>query len=105
MSRLSTQEFKIHMANQFLESLTEPANTMYYMFASQPQPWEDENDPPDISQTVSSLSYDVYDNMVFGKIINPSNIKLMANRHDWVANTVYARYDDREDLSNSSFLS
>jgi hypothetical protein len=41
--------------------------------------------------------------MLFGKKLLANNVFAMVDRIDWVANTVYDRYDDRADLINSNF--
>lgn len=104
MTALTTQALKLHIADQFVESLTEAANTVYYMFVGRPEEWDDENNPPDPIDSVHELAHDTYDQMVFGKLVTSSDVKLMARRYDWEANTVYARYDDDVDLANSNFF-
>lgn len=104
MVALTTKEFQIHIAEQFIESLTEPANNNYYMFVGKSLTWNNDSSPPEPENTTENLTYTVYDNMIFGKLVDPDDVKLMANRYDWQANTIFDFYDDRVDLNGKKFF-
>ena len=104
MPSLTTKDFQIHIAEQFIESLSEPANNTYYMFVGRPIPWNNDNNPPEPEHTVSELSYAAYDDMVFGKIVTNNDIKLMGRRYDWESGTVYTAYDDKAVLANTNYF-
>lgn len=94
MSSLLTTKFKTHIIDQVIESITEPANTAYYMFVSKHREYEsgDEN-VPDLYDSVKETQLDVYEDAIFGKKISSSDVIKMAPRINWAANTAYERYD------------
>jgi hypothetical protein len=102
--RLTTREFQVHMCNQFVESLTEPANTSYFMFLGHPVAWDNDASPPLPIDNEQTLSFDTWDSMICGKALQSSDLTLMANRYDWASNTVYAMYDNTLDQGNSNFF-
>ncbi len=102
--RLTTRDFQVHMCNQFVESLTEPANTSYFMFLGHPRAWTNESQPLVPVDSEQTLSFDTWDSMVCGKALVANNLSLMADRYDWVVNTVYDMYDNIEDQGNSNFF-
>lgn len=48
-----------------------------------------------VSETVDTLCYSVYDQMLFGKRVDDDDISLMIADNRWVSNTVYQMYDDK----------
>jgi hypothetical protein len=80
--RLVTKLFKTHMARQLIESVSEQANTAYYMFAGKhtqyPAGDTEITTPVD---TVQSLYIDSYENMLFGKRISTNDVRHMINRN------------------------
>lgn len=98
-------EFKTHVIDQVIESVTEPANTIYYAFIgdhlSEGSTEEEVTQP---IQTIRSINTDTYRNMIIGKRLSSNDIKFMVNRYDWEANTVFEMYDDvKADLFDSKF--
>ena len=65
--KLITPYFKTHSAAQFLESFSEPQNTVYYVGAHRSQPFASDSSPPDPFTDVYSTHYNLYDELVFGK--------------------------------------
>ena len=104
--KLVPSEFKTHLIDQIVESVTEPANTVYYAFVGNHMTDAstiEEIDEP--LEKLKTLSIDTYRNMIFGKKITSSDVKIMVKRNDWVANTVYQMYDDEvEDLYDKNFF-
>ena len=103
MARLTTTFFKVHVANQLLESISETAPSTYYAYVSQSRPWEGEDTPdPEESGTAAS---DTYEGMVFGKRVTVSDACIMAPRYDWISGQVYSMYDDDDpDLYTKEFF-
>jgi len=68
-----------------------------YVFGSRSIPYA-ANDTAIIQSTDSEhdLVVDAYQNMLFGKIVTPTDIVPMIPRYDWVSNTVYAMYSDTD---------
>jgi hypothetical protein len=90
-------QFKTHAIQQIIESISEEANTIYYAFVGDhvsSGETEQEVIQPDLSS--KTLNTDTYRNMVFGKRIFNEDMKIMIKRYDWVANTVFASYDDED---------
>lgn len=104
--RLVTKLFKTHMARQLVESVSEQANTAYYMFAGKhtqfPAGDTEVATPVDTTQ---SLYIDTYENMLFGKRITTNDVKYMISRNNWTSNTVYTMYEhDNADLFDQDFF-
>ena len=96
-NKLITSYFRLNNVKQFIESINEPANTIYYVFGGKPTQYSlgDNNiDAPNGS--VQSLNTKVYDEMVFAKKINSSDVAVMANRFNWTTGTVYDMYDSQD---------
>lgn len=97
MTKKITKNFRVHNAEQFVESFEEAANTIYYMFASRHLPWNDDNNPPNPTDSMQDTFYNIYDNMVFGKKIDLHDVAYMVDNNQWTANTVYAMYSDTDE--------
>jgi len=92
--KLITPYFKTHSAAQFLESFSEPQNTVYYVGAHRSQPFTSDASPPDPLTDVYSTHYNLYDELVFGKHVTTSDVAHMVRNTPWVAGTIYDMYDD-----------
>ena len=102
--QLITDYFRLHTAKQLRESLTEPANTVYYVFVGRHTAYANgDSNVPDPVNSVQEIYVDAYQNMIFGKRIGSDDIKIMVPRHDWSTNTVYGSYTSNADLSNTNF--
>ena len=101
-SQLIPELFAMHQAQYFAESFAEPDEQTYYMFAARHYtfPGGDANVSAPVD-TVSSLEFDLYQDMIFGKQLNQSNIKMAIKRYDWVSNTVYDKYNNKDPLLSS----
>ena len=96
-NKLITSYIRLHNVKQFIESINEPANTIYYVFGGKPTQYSlgDNNiDAPNGS--VQSLNTTVYDEMVFAKKITTSDVAVMANRFNWTTGTTYDMYDSQD---------
>lgn len=93
--QLITQKFNTHLVEQFIESISEPANNVYYITASKHTPYPNNvvTIPYDtVEMTVSNY----YEQLIFGKKINSTDVAYMAPRVDWSTNTVYSMYTDTD---------
>jgi hypothetical protein len=105
MTKLITSKFRTHAAAQFLESLNEPANTIYYLAAHRSIPFTNDNTPPEPENSIQGSYYELYDELLFGKHITPSDMKHMIRNVPWTSGTVYDMYDDTvEDLESLNFF-
>lgn len=102
---LITKNFNVFSASQFKEALTEPANTIIYLFYGNHRAWADDNNPPDTQNNLSYNYYTAYDNMIGGKQVTDNDVKHMVVRKDWTTGTVYDMYDDTtENLHTKQFF-
>ena len=103
--KLVPSEFKTHLINQIIESVTERANTAYYAFVGDHKTVAstlEEINPP--TESVKKLNSDIFRNMLFGKKMTANDIRFVINRYDWISGTVYEMYDDeKSDLQDSNF--
>ena len=102
--KLITKESRLHNARQFIESISEPANTAYYTFIGNHLEYANTSDIPQPNDSVSDTHIDVYRNMLYGKRIASGDVKLMIVRNDYTSNAVYSMYDDKSGESNISFF-
>lgn len=103
-TQLLTTYLRLHNVKQFKESISESANSVYYVFAGKHTPYSTGDlTIPDITNTVQSTLYDSYQNMVFGKRVVPSSVNVVAPRYDWTANTKYNAYRSDEDLTTKQY--
>lgn len=66
----------------------------FYMFAGLSDDWVGEISTP--TEAISDYHYGTYDTLSFGKKIEADDVSYMINRYDWVSDTVYAEYDDKD---------
>ena len=101
----NTHLFNVTNALDYYNPMKDIANTQYYMFAAKNLSWPNSVTPNTISTAVTEDQYTIYEEMIFGVIINPSNVLLMVNRYNWVSGTVYSQYDDLDsNLINEPFF-
>lgn len=101
---LLTDYFSLHNARQFIESISETANNIYYVCAGRHTPYVGgDTVVPDIVNTNEAVNINAYKEFVFGKKLEQADVKIMVPRHDWVTNTVYAAYTSDTDISASNF--
>lgn len=92
MTKLVTDKFKTHMAAQFVESVSESSNSLYYVFTGETLPFTDDNTPPAPTDSTFGVHNDVYDNLLFGKKITSDDVKHMIRRVDWQSGNTYSAY-------------
>jgi hypothetical protein len=101
---LVTNNFKLFNAKQFKESLTEPANTIYYTFASKSVPFSNSDTVIAPNNSTAQTYLDVGQQMILGKRVANTDVVLMIPRYDWTTNTIYTAYDhDDGNLFNEQF--
>lgn len=103
-TQLITNYFRLHNVKQFQESVSETANSVYYVFAGQHMTYPaGDSNVPDITNTVDNTLYSSYQEMVFGKRVTPSDVAVMAKRYDWTSNTQYTAYRSTEDITDKPY--
>lgn len=76
----------------------------YYVFVGKPDPWPDDNSPPDADTSVQQTELSVYHDLVYGKLIKEEDVAYMLRKVEWTNNTVYAQYSQNDDnLLNKDF--
>lgn len=106
MTKLIARKFREHLGAQFVESITEPANNVYYIVASKhtPYPGNDETVPTP-GDNITELEVNVYEEGIFGKKVTSSDVNLMTSKYMWSTGTVYDHYDqDDSDLFDKKFF-
>jgi len=110
MPAIITNKFRRHNAQQFVESFSETANTVYYMGLGRPQAYatstrgdsRTENEGTDTSPLtpVDSIGDEFYyfDDLIAAKRITTSDVSFAIPRRNWTTNTVYDYY--RHDYGN-----
>lgn len=105
MADLISQKFHVHVAKQFVESLTEPANDIYYLFIGRPAPWPSGNTSP--NDSVANTTFNYWEDIVALKRITADNLSHVTPRFDWSYGANYAMYDHRlckcEAVSNTGY--
>jgi hypothetical protein len=99
-------EFKTHLAEQLVESISEEDNTVYYSFIGDNV--TQGTTLGDISQPSASnrdINVETFRKMIFGKKLDQDSMKIMVKRYEWVSGTVYDQYDDTDpDIYNKPYF-
>lgn len=86
----------INQSNSFITDIRNNRNA-YYVFASRSQPWANSDSTILASNnSVSQVEQTVYNDIIFGKLLQDEDVINVAPRYNWVANTVYAPYDQND---------
>lgn len=92
-----SKKFDVKSAEQFVYSVMNLDG--YYVFAAKHTSFSNgDMTPPTPTDSVSNNSYNIYDDMLFGKRVSNTDVIQMIPRYDWTANTKYAMYDDTDSL-------
>lgn len=103
-TKLLTENYKLHIANQLIESVSEVANTAYYLYVGNHVPYAN-SVVPTANNNQRSVYIDAYRNMVMGKRVGVNDITLMIKNTPYVSNTVYAMYDDSDpNISSKNYF-
>lgn len=94
-TKLIPNNYRLRLANQLLESVNEKANTAYYVFVGNHVDNPNSEIQP-IADNDRDVVIDVYNNMIFGKRVTPSDVKLMIRNIPYTVNTTFAIYDDSD---------
>lgn len=110
MSAVVSDQFRILNADNFVESVTDSANS-YYVFLGLTNPtsvgfgrttdWNE--DPPSPIDNFDYLTH-YHDTSIFGKRVTGSNIRRIIRKLEWTANTKYEMYRHDYSVLNRSPL-
>ena len=93
-TRIVPVEWRSHMARQFIDSLV-TARSTYYLWIGNHIPI---SVTPIIGDDTHDTSVDIYNNMILGKLVQSTDVRQVIKNIPYVANVVYARYDDGDPL-------
>ena len=93
--KLVTNTFKTHVAKQFVESLTESDNSIYFVGAHRSSAFVNDSIPPDPATDLYATHYELYDELLFGKHVTAADVTHMIRNVPWTTGTVYEMYDSR----------
>ena len=97
VKKVVPNELKTHLIDQMIESVSEPANTIYYAFVGDhTSSGATEEDVVQPTTSQRDLNVDTYRKMIFGKKIDPGDMFAMIPRHDWNSGDIYDIYDDQD---------
>ena len=87
-----TIKHSVELMNLFLSSIEDNKNA-YYSVVGRPYPWIDDNNPPVANNSIIEYEQSIYNDLIYGKIIDSNSVRPVIPRNNWVANTVYTGYD------------
>lgn len=88
-------KFRRHIADQLLESLSEPANTSYYVVLSKSTAFPDDSSVPDPDSTEHFADHLYHKEFISGKLINRSNVSYVVRRINWISGRAYQQFDHK----------
>ncbi len=92
MSLLIRQAARVQLARSFYRDIFNE-NDFFYMFASRPIPWTDDN-APDTPRDSQFYQVDYRNSMMFVKRVQAADAVQLVPRYDWTTGTIYDQYDD-----------
>ena len=101
MSSLLTINHFVNNANNFIADVKSGSNT-HYVFAARHYPWVNANGVNDdsaignVSTSVAQTEHDIYNEMLYGKLIQSTDVSHVIPRYNWTSNTVYPAYDQND---------
>lgn len=104
--KIVTREARTFNAEDIVEDVSDEYRGayVYYVFMGKHTQYDLSSDVPTRPLDSESYKRAVYDDMLFGKRVTPGDARVMVSRYDYVANTVYDKYDDQdENLYNKRF--
>lgn len=102
MPNLVTNKFKIHNAEQFIESLSETSATNLYLFIGKVNAWSDENDPPAPTDSIANTSFDYWRSMISAKKITSADVSHIIPRVNWASNTAYTAHSQKNNEQSAN---
>lgn len=92
MTAISTYNFRIHNAEQFLESFGETDPSRYFLFIGKVTGWANDSAPTTPVDTIRLTNYDIFREMIAMKRINSSDVTHAVLRYNWTTDTAYTQY-------------
>ena len=104
--KLVTSNFNVHNAKQFIESFSEQNGNDYFMFAGKHTPYSNSDTTiTTADNSIKTKQFQIYDDMIFAKRIQSTDIVHVIPNNKWQANTYFDMYDDSDgDLFDKTFF-
>ena len=96
MASIVTSKFRVHNAQQFVESFSEAANTTMYLFVGKNTAFPDDNNPPTPVNSTANIEFTPWRDMFGAKRIQSTDVTHAIERYNWTSGTVYDAYDDQD---------
>lgn len=96
MGSIVTSKFRIHNAEQFVESFSEASNSVIYLTIGKSTAFPDDNSPPTPVNSTANVEYTPWRDMYAAKRVTASDVTHAIPRYDWTSGTVYDQYDDQD---------
>ena len=96
MASIVTSKFRVHNAQQFVESFSEAANTTMYMFVGKNTTFPDDNNPPTPVNSTANIEFTPWRDMFGAKRVQSTDVTHAIERYNWTSGTVYDAYDDQD---------
>lgn len=90
-----TQKHIFNQINLIYDDIINGKNR-YYIFVGRPLSWTNEASPDVISNAIFDCDQNVYTDMVYGKLIQPSKVSKLAKRINWTSGVKYDNYDQND---------
>ena len=94
MPSIVTSKFRVHNAQQFVESFSEASNTVMYLFVGKNTAFPDDNSPPTPINSTANIEFTPWRDMFGAKRIQSSDVSHAIPRYNWTSGTVYTEYSD-----------
>jgi len=91
----NTKLFNIRNSIDYYNPIRDLANSQYYVFTARHTP-SITSYPQTITDSVNETEYQIFEELIFGKLVTTNDVKQMVDRYDWVSGTVYTAYDDAD---------
>jgi len=96
MPNILTTDIRRKNIKNFIDTIQ---NESVYFCFSNPTPWSSESSPDNPKQSYS-LTSDVFTDMLYAKLVIPSNVSFVVNNYGWVSGGRYQKASDDEDINN-----
>ena len=96
MASIVTSKFRVHNAQQFVESFSETSNTVMYLFVGKNTAFPDDNNPPTPVNSTANIEFTPWRDMFGAKRIQSTDVTHAIQRYNWTSGTVYDAYDDQD---------
>ena len=100
MAAIVTSKMRTYAAKQFLSGFSDPTEHLY-LYVGRTLPWFNDN-LPDTPVDCENDNSSIFREMIALKLINSSDVSLVAPRNSWVLGTIYTPYSNYVDLFDPS---